>query len=313
MKPYALLLLCGFAAEPLAAQSTFGDYTFAPPAGWTSQPAGNGLWIASPPAPSGERCTLGLWPMGQASGNLPNDVVNAWAQVFTGLTIRPDDPLNKTVVARGVAPQGWEYIVLRRPIVSPNDRESSLGGTVMVAAVGNRVAIVSFFSGDPNHSACYQYGYEFYPEVWPRFFASLSFRGWAPGAATDLPRQVQGSWQSVSTSTGGGASLQYAFSPASRYAFIGVGQRYMALSQFEAAVWTSSTFGDGSYTIRGNELTLQPDRGNPDQYLFRLEQVSEDAGRTWTEKLFMMQPTRVTTLDGAEVRDNEIALERRNP
>ena len=65
--------------------------------------------------------------------------------------------------------------------------------------------------------------------------------------------------------------------------------------------------------IRGNELTLQPDRGNPDQYLFRLEQVSEDAGRTWTEKLFMMQPTRVTTLDGAEVRDNEIALERRNP
>jgi len=112
MKPYALLLLCGFAAEPLAAQSTFGDYTFAAPAGWTSQPAGNGLWIASPPAPSGERCTLGLWPMGQASGNLPNDVVNAWAQVFTGLTIRPDDPLNKTVVARGVAPQGWEYKVL---------------------------------------------------------------------------------------------------------------------------------------------------------------------------------------------------------
>jgi len=41
--------------------------------------------------------------------------------------------------------------------------------------------------------------------------------------------------------------------------------------------------------------------------------VSEDAGRTWTEKLFMMQPTRVTTLDGAEVRHNEIALERRNP
>ena len=45
----------------------------------------------------------------------------------------------------------------------------------------------------------------------------------------------------------------------------------------------------------------------------RLEQVSEDGGRTWTEKLFLMQPTRVTTIDGSTLHDNEIALERRNP
>src|SRR5258706_7690902 len=153
----------------------------------------------------------------------------------------------------------------------------------MVAALGGRVAVVSFFSGDPHHSACYQYGYEFYPEVWPRFFASLRFRNWTPPAASDLGRRIQGSWQSIGTSTGGGASLQYAFSPAGRYAFIGVGQRYMALSRYEAALWTSSTFGDGSYTIRANELTLRPDRGRPDRFSVRLEQVSEDRGRTWTE------------------------------
>jgi hypothetical protein len=41
--------------------------------------------------------------------------------------------------------------------------------------------------------------------------------------------------------------------------------------------------------------------------------VSEDGGRTWTEKLFMMQPTKVTTIDGPAMHDNEIALERRNP
>jgi hypothetical protein len=203
--------------------------------------------------------------------------------------------------------------MLRRPIVSPNDRESTLGGTVMAARLGDRVAIVSFFSGDPHHSACYAYGYAFQPEVWPRFFASLRFRTWPAGTATGLAQRVQGSWQAIGTSSGGGAILQYAFSPAGRYAFTGVGQRYMSLSRFEAAVWTSSTFGDGAYTINGNELQLRPDRGNPDRYLFRLEEVSEDVGRTWTERLFMMQPTSVVTLDGSTIRDNEVALERRNP
>ena len=134
-----------------------------------------------------------------------------------------------------------------------------------------------------------------------------------PGG-TALAQRVQGGWQSIGTSTGGGAALQYAFTPRGRYAFFGVGQRYMVLSHFDAVVWTSPTFGDGSYVIRGNELTLRPDRGGaPDPFLFRLEQVSEDGGRTWTEKLFLMQPTKVTTLDGSSMHDNEIALERRNP
>ena len=304
----------GAPVAALPGSSTFGDYAYVAPAGWTSQPSGNGLWIVSPPGPSGERCTIGLWPMAPASGDLSADAQRAWAQVFSGLAIRPDDPLNRTLLVRGLAPQGWEYVVLRRPIVSPNDRESSLGGTVMVAKLGDRDAIVSFFSGDPRHSVCYQYGYSFHPEVWPRFFASLRFRNWTGPAATALAQRVQGGWQSIGTSTGGGAVLQYAFTPSGRYAFFGVGQRYMVLSHFDAVVWTSPTFGDGSYVIRGNELTLRPDHGGaPDPFLFRLEQVSEDGGRTWTEKLFLMQPTRVTTIDGTTLHDNEIALERRNP
>ena len=296
--------------DPVPGASSFGDYSFAVPAGWTTQPSGNGLWIASPQY-GGERCTIGVWPMVASSGNLSTDAQQAWARVFTGLQIRPDDPLNKTVVTRGVAPQGFEYITLRRPIVSPSDpQNSSLGGTVMVANLGNRIAVLSFFSGDPSHSACYQYGYSFHPEVWPRFFASLRFRNWRP-ASTDLATRVQGSWQAIGTSTGGGAIMQYAFSPAGRYAFTGVGQRYMALSDFTAAVWTSTTFGDGSYVVRGNEIQLKSDKGELERYLFTLEQVSEDAGRTWTEKLFLMQPTRVSTIDGATVKDNEVAYERR--
>ncbi len=183
----------------------------------------------------------------------------------------------------------------------------------MVAKLGDRAAMVSFLSKDPKLSACYKYGYSFQPEVWSRFFAHLNFRNWTATSGAGFAQRIQGAWASFGTSTGGGAALQYAFTPAGRYAFFGVGQRYMALSRFEAAVWTSTTFGDGLYTIRGNELTLRPDHGDPDVYLIRLEQVSEDGGRTWTEKFFMMQPTRSVNLDGATMRDNEVAFERRIP
>ncbi len=301
------------AAEPPRGGSAFGDYIYTVPDGWTTTPAGNGLWIASPPLGAGERCTIGLWPMAPASNDLFADAQQAWGRVFQGFTIRPEDPLNKTVLVRGVAPQGWEYALIRRGILWPANPDAQLGGSIMVARLGDHVAVVSFLSKDTRLSGCYMYGYAFHPEVWPRFFANLRFRNWTSTSPTGLAQRIQGSWESFGTSTGGGAALQYAFTPAGRYAFFGVGQRYMALSRFEAAVWTSTTFGDGSYSIRGNELTLRPDRGDPDVYFIRVEQVSEDGGRTWTEKFFMMQPTRSVNMDGATIRDNEVAFERRNP
>ncbi|HTH63454.1 MAG TPA: hypothetical protein VL563_02140 [Gemmatimonadales bacterium] len=298
---------------PSPTGATFGDYLYTAPHGWSSTPSGNGLWIASPPSEAGERCTIGLWPMAPSSGDLFADAQRAWGQVFQGFVIRPEDPLNKTVLVRGRAPQGWDYALLRRGILWPANPDAQLGGSIMVAKLNDRVAIVSFLSKDPRFSSCFMYGYAFHPEVWPRFFANLHFRNWTPPPGSDVAQRIQGSWESFGTSTGGGAALQYAFTPAGRYAFFGVGQRYMALSRFEAAVWTSTTFGDGSYSIRGNELTLRPDHGDPDVYFIRLEQVSEDGGRTWTEKFFMMQPTRSVNLDGATMRDNEVAFERRNP
>lgn len=315
MKTLLTLVFC-LAARGLDAQSgasAFGDYQFTTPDGWATYPAGNGLWVASPELAGGERCTIGLWPMAPASGDLFADAQRAWGQIFNGFQVRPVDPLNKMILVRGVSPEGWEYALMRLGIVHPQNPDAQAGGFVMAARLGDRVALISFLSKDPRLSACYQYGYLFHPEVWPRFFASLRFRNWTPPSATALARQIQGSWESFGTSSGGGAALQYAFTPAGRYAFFGVGQRYMALSRFEAAVWTSRTFGDGTYVIRGNELILRPDHGDPDVFLVRLEQVSDDGGRTWREKLFMMQPTRTVTIDGASTHDNEVGFERRNP
>ena len=313
MKRLLTVVFC-LAARGLAAQGApgaFGDYQFTVPDGWATYPQANGLWIASPELAGGERCTIGLWPMVPASGDLIADANRAFGQIFTGFQVRPVDPLNKFILVRGTAPQGWEYAIVRIGIVHPQSPDAQAGGALMAVRLGDRVALISFLSKDPRLSGCYQYGYLFHPEAWPRFFASLRFRNWTAPPATELAKSIQGSWQSIGTSTGGGAALQYAFTPSGRYAFFGVGQRYMALSRFEAAVWTSRTFGDGSYVIRGNELILTPDRGDRDVFFIRLEQVSDDGGRTWTEKLFMMQPVRTATIDGGGVHDNEVGFERR--
>lgn len=304
----ALLVSLFFQIAPTAqpARASFQEYVYWLPDGWTTMPAGAGQWLVSPASETGERCTLGLWPLVPSSGNLFNDASAAWAQLFRGLEMRPG--ASETLV-RAVAPQGWQYVMIGRTLARTGEADANVFGSIMAANVGGRTAVISWLSKAPLMSSCLHF-YTGLPKVWPRFFANLQFRG-SPPAGGELAKQVQGVWHSIGTSTGGGASLEYAFSPSNRYAFTGVGQRYMALSSTLAAVWTSSTFGDGSYSVRGNELTLKPDRGDAETYVIRLEQVSKDGGRTWTEKLYMMRPTPVAYLDGTRLEDNEVGLERK--
>jgi hypothetical protein len=151
-----------------------------------------------------------------------------------------------------------------------------------------------------------------FPEVWPRFFDALQFRSYGSAAGDALAKGLTGFWESIGTSVGGGAVNQYVFTPVGRYAWSGVGQRYMGLSRFETAIWTNMAFGDGSYTLHGNTLTLKSDGGESEVWLIRLEQFSEDGGKSWSEKLYMMRPMSTCYLDGCRIKDSELALSRRN-
>ena len=287
--------------------ASFGDYVFNVPAGWTAMPRGPNMWVVSPPSETGERCTINLWPMmGASGGDLLNNAAQTWGPTFKEFAVPPGAAAQ---YVRGVSPQGWEYAIVQSDMAAPGSPDANLTGFVMLVRLGNRTAMISWLSKAKLYSTCVHV-YTGLPKVWPRFFATLQFKGWTAPPGSRLTSAVTGSWESFGTSTGGGAVLQYAFTPAGRYAFTGVGQRYMALSRFEAAVWTSTTFGDGAYSIRGNELTLIPDQGGqPETFFIRLEQESRD-GQNWTEKLYMMKPQRVTYLDGARIEDNEIGLSR---
>jgi len=240
---------------------------------------------------TGEQCRIALWSMTPSAGDLRADADLAWARVFREFEARPTMTFwAGPHFARGVAAQGWEYFIIKKGIVF---RGSPVGpdtpqffGFVMVAKLGNRVATLSGLSKDPLVSACF--GTKL-ANLWPRFFSTLNFKNWAPTAGAGFAERIQGLWESYGSSVGGGALGQHVFTAAGRYAEIGILQRYMALSRYETAIWTSKTFGDGGYTIRGNQLLLTPDRGNPEVRYIRLEQVSEDGGKTWLENLYLLQ------------------------
>ena len=280
--------------------------------GLDGQPAGN--WAVGGLAARTLGRTLHHRPVAHGAGEQRPvcDAQRAWAQVFSGLTIRPDDPLNRTLLVRALAPQGWEYVILRRPIVSPNDRESSLGGTVMRREAGRSRRDHLLLLGDPPTACATSTAIPFIPRC-----GRASLRASASGTGRvrrDGPAgesRAAGSRSAPAPAAGRPPVRVHAGRP---LRLLRRGAALHGLSHFEAAVWTSRPSATGRTSSAATELTLRPDRdGDPDQFLFRLEQVSEDGGRTWTEKLFMMQPTKVITIDGPAMHDNEIALERRNP
>lgn len=300
----------GPSASP--AVGSLAEYVYAVPNGWTASQAANGIVLTSPKAQSGEVCYIAMSPIAPSSGELFNDANRVWQQNFSTFG---NPVMSTTLLNRGVSPQGWEYAVVRRGIAARGSIDPSPEGFAMVAAakLGDRVATVSWYSGGTLTSSCFvDHHATDFPEVWPRFFDALQFRSYGSAAGGALAKGLAGFWESIGTSVGGGAVNQYIFTPVGRYAWSGVGQRYMGLSRLETAIWTNMAFGDGSYTLHGNLLTLKSDGGQSVVWLIRLEQFSEDGGKSWSDKLYMMRPMSTCYLDGCRNKDSELALSRRN-
>ncbi len=304
MKRILLSIATAFCVSASAAQNanqpadaSLSDYIYTAPPGWTPTSYADGILLNSPVSDTGEKCVIGLLPMQPSSGDLFQDASAAWARVFRAFEVRATSTFpSMPLLIRGTSAQGWEYVMVKRGIAlrgTPVDplNEQQFLGFIMVAKLGNRLAAVSGLSADPLVSSCFGSSLG---DVWPRFFSTLQFKNWTPLAGSGFAQKIRGIWMSVSTNIGSGTAHRYVFTPAGRYSEVGVMQRYMGLSRTETAVWTSKTFGDGSYSIRGNQITFTPDRGKPDVGYLRLEQVSENGGKTWVEKLYILT---ASTLD----------------
>ena len=203
-------------------------------------------------------------------------------------------------IVHGVSGQGWEYVIVRRGVAPRGSPESRLG-FVFVAKLNSRVAVISGVSKDPLVSTCMG---ELAHNAWPRFFYSLSFKGWtSPDQSDAMRKRVAGVW----TSATGTAADQITIAGNGRYANAAARQQYFQISSTEALETTTAAFGNGAYTLRGNAITMvQDDRQNqPETGYIRMEEESKDEGRTWTPILYLL---RVSAVDG---QDYEVRYNRR--
>jgi hypothetical protein len=265
------------------------------PPGWTAKQYPDGLLLSSPVSVTNEVCLMTVWPMRAAGANLLSDANTIFSQVYQQYELRNQTmrgtPMPPTLT-RGTSGQGWDYVIVRRGIGPRGSPETRLG-FVFVARLNNRLAVISGLSKDPLVSTCMG---ELAGNVWPQFFYSLSFKGWTPvDQSLAMRKKIAATW-TAATAT---AATQFTFGANGRYASAAARQQYSAISNSEVLATTTGFFGDGAYSLKGNAITLTPDnrKNQPEHGFIRVEEESQDEGRTWVESLYLL---RTSSVDGKE-------------
>src|SRR5262245_44214836 len=274
--------------------ATLDDYVYTAPAGWGAQKLSDAIMISSPPSETNEKCLIYLLPMRPAGNNLLQDAYNAFRDVWLhNFVLRNQTPAGFAFpesVVHGYSGQGWEYVIVRKGIAPPNSQEGRLG-FVMVAKLDTRLAVISGVSKDPLVSACM--GENRGTTNWPKLFYSLGFRNWQAGDQTAAMRKLlAGEWMAATATAGD----KITFAGNGRFANAAAAQQYH-LTTNELITTTQAYFGNGTYTLRGNAITLTQDDKRTDHGFFRVEQESKDQGRTWADVLYLM---RTSTVNGEQ-------------
>jgi hypothetical protein len=277
---------------------SLANYAYTLPQGWASVVYTDGIVLSAPVSNTGEKCNITLWPMRVSTGNLQNDANNLFADVFK--TFQLANSSTSPSMIKGISAQGWEYFIVKRAI-SMGSNYQTMFGFVFAAKLGNQVAAVSGISKDPLVSSCF--GLQL-TDVWPKFFYNLQFKNWSSSNGSSLLKNITGTWMAVTATSGD----RFVFAPNGRYAGASASQKYYSISSTEVLRITDTYFGDGSYSISGNNivLTADNDKNHPEYGFIRAEEESKDEGRTWTPKLYLL---RKSVVDGSEY---EVGYEKQN-
>jgi hypothetical protein len=282
------------------APASLSNYIYSIPMGWGSQQYPDAIVLSSQVSNTGEKCNIALWQMRPASGNLQNDAVNLFNEVFKVFQLTNSSTPNSMI--KGISPQGWEYFIIKNAVKVSGGDYQTMFGFAFVARLGNQLAAISGMSKDPLVSSCF--GLQL-TDVWPKFLYSLQFKNWKiPAGPTALSKKIPAVWMAVTGSSGD----RFAFAANGRYAGASAAQRYYILPTTELLRVTDFSFGDGAYSIHENGISFIKDneKNKTEKGLLRIEQESKDGGRTWVEKLYLL---RKSVVDGS---DYEVPYEKQN-
>ena len=274
---------------PAAAQGVSGtppsldDYVITIPTGWTRTVYPDGIVYASPVFNTGERCQLTTFQMRQSSGDLLADARQVFTDIFREDPFQNNSyPYPTATITRGTAAAGWKYLIIQKPIHGRVGDGTLLGVRVLVAQLGDRIGVITTTGKESLVSSCFG---ELVRDEWPAIFYSLGFKNWkaVPQEAL-VPKQIAGAWVTATASV----ADRYVFAANGRYASAAAAMTVTRISATELLQTTNAYFGDGSWKIAGNRITLATDRGGRvERGFFRLESDSQD-GRTWTDRLCLL-------------------------
>ena len=272
------------AAAPAPAPGSLDDYIITIPQGWTRQPYPDGIVYASPVFNTGERCQLTTFQMRQPSGDLLRDARRAFAEIFREDPFQNNSyPYPTATITRGTAAAGWNYLIIQKPIHGRVGDGTLLGVRVFVARLNDRLAVITTTGKEPLVSSCFG---ELVRDEWPAVFYSLGFKNWnaVPQDAV-VPKQLAGAWVTATASV----ADRYVFAANGRFASAAAAMTVTRISATELLQTTNAYFGDGSYRVEGNRITLAMDRDrtHPQRGWFRIESDSEDSV-TWKPRLCLL-------------------------
>jgi hypothetical protein len=159
--------------------ASLGEYVYSVPPGWSPMQYPDGIVITSPGSQTGEHCQISMWPMRPSTGNIGNDAIAAFREVFKAYEARSktsDGMPVPTTIIRGTSGAGWDYLIVKQGIGIRGPYETMMG-SVMVANLNGTIAVVSTIAKQPLISSCLG---EVISDAWPKFFYQIGFKSWVP-------------------------------------------------------------------------------------------------------------------------------------
>jgi hypothetical protein len=269
------------------------DYKYLAPEGWQIHKINNAV-VLSQYQTLEYGCLVTIYPPQSFSGDLETVTKNIFSQRYPGWEYRSTGE-NHDHLSKGYTAQGLEYCMVEADMkkVRPDgyyyDYED---GAVWVIKYGNQIAVVT---GQHNRNmACFcKQKYEY----WNRFFNSFTINNFQASKNSELEvsKRIIGDWISIGSS----ALNEYLFAANGNYQYIGA---YATTTKTTDAYYeythinTSAFKGDGSYSIKGNQLIFKKYGEKEDPVQFRFEKVNH-GGTGWKDRLYMLKTDNMGTYE----------------
>jgi hypothetical protein len=246
------------------------DVDFSIPAGYTSERNGQAIVIKPTTLDRNTPCVYGISPSRQSRGSLEADARAAILEALPGWQIKSEH----YNAMRGTAGDGWPYYWFRTDVQQMSG-PSMQYLSAMTMAFANGPARVGIVWGFGSPGSCTLDDLHFM-----RLFHSLRPHGWTSDGGKTFARELQtGTWRNTEYA----GMAQYKFLASGRYAF-GQGTS-VTFGNLETR---TGSVGDGSYALKGADLTLTPDSRRGVRK-FRARIYDEFNGGMWLRRLALLE------------------------